>query len=129
MTFELDPSALNGCEWSPTRSEPTYSDELHACTTPAMFSVGTGGRNIHLCAECAALPRFARWKKVPLTQELLTVYMSAQVTFPGFRAFADIPLTDRERVQLRDPRAAAAFCRERVFPELLAALEKGSLEK
>lgn len=49
------------CEWNPATGQPTLStEEPHA---PAEYSVNTPDGTIHLCAECAALPRWGRAKR------------------------------------------------------------------
>jgi hypothetical protein len=50
------------CEWDPIRNQPAH--KAHA---EATICVGRGMDNWHLCAACAALPRFKRFRKrVPL---------------------------------------------------------------
>lgn len=52
------------CEWNPDAGRAAFSNEQgHA---PATILVGRGSPNWHLCESCAALPRFARYKKRPL---------------------------------------------------------------
>ena len=47
------------CEWNPELNVPAqFSDERHAAT----LSVGVGKNNWHLCARCAAMPRFKRYR-------------------------------------------------------------------
>lgn len=57
------------CEWNPKFNEPAKVDAgLHlGCQNETVLSVGRGKNNWHLCASCAALPRFARLKvRTPL---------------------------------------------------------------
>lgn len=57
----------SNCEWSPSNGVPAFDDDPHVAE--ARWSVGTDGctdGNLHLCDDCAALPRFAKRKKVPL---------------------------------------------------------------
>ena len=51
---------MSGCEWNPATNEPAYETDEHTRTTPAVVSVGRNG-DWHLCASCAALPRFKRF--------------------------------------------------------------------
>lgn len=52
------------CEWDPERGEPARIGD--GCERAAVLSVGANGQ-FHLCAECAALPRFKRFRRrVPL---------------------------------------------------------------
>lgn len=44
--------------------------ELEGCENGAIFSVGTGSRNIHLCDKCAHEPQNSRLKKSPLSKRL-----------------------------------------------------------
>lgn len=44
--------------------------ELEGCENGAIFSVGTGSRNIHLCDKCAHGPQNSRLKKSPLSKRL-----------------------------------------------------------
>nr|WP_258315232.1 ead/Ea22-like family protein [Klebsiella variicola] len=44
--------------------------EMEGCENGAIFSVGTGGRNIHLCDKCAHEPQNSRLKKSPLPKRL-----------------------------------------------------------
>ncbi len=55
------------CEWAPSRDEPASvfpngDDVPGNCPNAATEVVGARG-SWHLCASCAALPRFARLKK------------------------------------------------------------------
>jgi hypothetical protein len=49
------------CEWAPKFNEPAKIDAgMHlGCQNEATLSVGRG-KNWHLCASCAELPRFKR---------------------------------------------------------------------
>jgi hypothetical protein len=48
------------CEWNPTEDRPaTAEDTVHA---PATVVLGMDGC-WHLCESCAALPRFARFRR------------------------------------------------------------------
>lgn len=59
-TDELPPlTDSSACEWNPTEGREAYSGENHALAT---VLVGSNG-NYRLCAECAALPRFRRFRK------------------------------------------------------------------
>lgn len=50
---------MSACEWHPAESRPaTVDDPSHG---EATVSVGANGQ-WHLCAACAALPRFARYR-------------------------------------------------------------------
>ncbi|HCJ1363452.1 TPA: ead/Ea22-like family protein [Klebsiella pneumoniae] len=44
--------------------------EIEGCENGAIFSVGTGSRNIHLCDKCAHGPQNSRLKKSPLSKRL-----------------------------------------------------------
>ncbi|WP_447333662.1 hypothetical protein [Klebsiella quasipneumoniae] len=44
--------------------------EIEGCENGAIFSVGTGSRNIHLCDKCAHEPQNFRLKKSPLSKRL-----------------------------------------------------------
>lgn len=44
--------------------------EIEGCENGAIFSVGTGSRNIHLCDKCAHDPQNSRLKKSPLSKRL-----------------------------------------------------------
>ncbi|HBR1280851.1 TPA: hypothetical protein L9L19_003472 [Klebsiella pneumoniae] len=44
--------------------------EIEDCENGAIFSVGTGSRNIHLCDKCAHEPQNSRLKKSPLSKRL-----------------------------------------------------------
>jgi hypothetical protein len=46
------------CEYNPTEKRPAWDYEVHA---QADFIVGANGQ-WRLCAECAALPEFKRFK-------------------------------------------------------------------
>lgn len=48
------------CEWDPAGNRPAPHGPTHA---EATLSVGTGTNNWHLCASCAALPRFKRLRR------------------------------------------------------------------
>lgn len=48
------------CEWDPDRDEPSAIGG--GCRNEAAVSVGSR-TSIHLCASCAALPAFARYRK------------------------------------------------------------------
>lgn len=49
---------MSACEWDPVRNVASDGDEYHA---EATVSVGANGQ-WHLCAECAALPWFKRFR-------------------------------------------------------------------
>lgn len=44
--------------------------EMEGCENGAIFSVGTGSRNIHLCDKCARESQNSRLKKSPLPKRL-----------------------------------------------------------
>lgn len=44
--------------------------DIEGCENGAIFSVGTGSRNIHLCDKCAHEPQNSRLKKSPLSKRL-----------------------------------------------------------
>ncbi|HCT9079349.1 TPA: hypothetical protein OUB96_005499 [Klebsiella pneumoniae] len=44
--------------------------EIEGCENGAIFSVGTGSRNIHLCDKCAHEPQNSRLNKSPLSKRL-----------------------------------------------------------
>lgn len=44
--------------------------EIEGCENGAIFSVGTGSRNIHLCDKCAHEPQNSRLKKSQLSKRL-----------------------------------------------------------
>jgi len=52
--------ASNLCEWSPLENAPASIDS--GCINQATVSVGRGRNNFHVCASCAVLPRFNRYK-------------------------------------------------------------------
>lgn len=55
---------MSGCEWDPKGERSRlHGEESHA---PAVFAVRQG--EWHLCAECAALPLFSKFKKRPLRE-------------------------------------------------------------
>lgn len=55
---------MSECEWNPALNRPAYdTDPPHA---KALWGLGRGKRNIHLCDSCAKLPRFARLSRRPL---------------------------------------------------------------
>ena len=57
---------VDNCEWNPKLDSPAIGDEeFHGIAT---ISAGTGKRNIHLCRDCASLPRFKRFKKVDINK-------------------------------------------------------------
>lgn len=52
--------AGSDCEWTPEADRPALStDSPHG---PAVASLRGYDGGIHLCADCAALPRFRRFK-------------------------------------------------------------------
>jgi hypothetical protein len=54
------PDDLGDCEWNPEKSDyALITDARHAM---AEFAVS----DLHLCAECAALPRFVNLKRTRL---------------------------------------------------------------
>lgn len=84
------------CEWNPELNElATTEDKPHG---DAEISCGTGDRDIHLCASCAELPRFKRYKKTRLHR----VGLSAPT--PGLpEGVVDWPRIDRVRQRLKNP--------------------------
>lgn len=51
---------MTGCEWNPEAKRGLHVDErAHAFAT---VSVGRNYANWHLCAACAALPEFKRYR-------------------------------------------------------------------
>lgn len=44
--------------------------EIEGCENGAIFSFGTGSRDIHLCDKCAHKPQNSRLKKSPLSKRL-----------------------------------------------------------
>ena len=44
--------------------------EIEGCENGAIFNVGTGSRNIHLCDKCAHEPQNSRLKKSTLSKRL-----------------------------------------------------------
>jgi hypothetical protein len=55
------------CEWDPERNKasrwfPPYEDTYRGCGNRATILVGAHGE-WRLCARCASLPRFARFKR------------------------------------------------------------------
>lgn len=54
-------SVGDGCEWDPSTNKPATVGSAHSVTTPATLIVGAQG-NWRLCEECAALPRFRRYR-------------------------------------------------------------------
>lgn len=51
----------DGCEWEPTADRPAYDSDEHSLETPAEIMVGAGAPWL-LCASCAELPRFKRFR-------------------------------------------------------------------
>ena len=61
----------NGCEWNPDKDNPSYSHDPHYLNSTAVWSVGTKtDNNFHLCENCVKLPRFKRFKKVRLKNDI-----------------------------------------------------------
>jgi hypothetical protein len=52
---------VNPCEWNPKRNAAANAGDPDACPNEVEWSVGSNGE-WHLCASCAALPRFKRYK-------------------------------------------------------------------
>jgi hypothetical protein len=52
----------DGCEWEPARNRPAFDSDTHHRTTRATVLVGCDGA-WRLCDRCAALQRFARYRK------------------------------------------------------------------
>lgn len=57
--------------------------EIEGCENGAIFSVGTGSRNIHLCDKCAHEPQNSRLKKSPLSKRLPFKMSSGIITKVG----------------------------------------------
>lgn len=58
---------VDPCEWNPSEGRAAYDDETHA---NADLVVGANGQ-WRLCRACAALPRFARFRRrVPVKRPL-----------------------------------------------------------
>jgi hypothetical protein len=56
------------CEWNPALKKPACSPPLGGeCQNMATLDLGRG--RWHLCATCAALPEFKRFKQRPLHYE------------------------------------------------------------
>ncbi len=53
------PELLGPCEWNPFTNLPATSP--HGCPNEATVALGAKGE-WHLCEQCAALPRFARYR-------------------------------------------------------------------
>ncbi len=51
---------MSSCEWNPEKERPALEGEHHA---QAVFSVGMGRNNWHLCEECSRLPIFKKLKR------------------------------------------------------------------
>ena len=51
----------DGCEWCPDADRPSYGGDKHHETVRAEWMIGSG-IPWRLCAECAKLPRFARYR-------------------------------------------------------------------
>lgn len=47
------------CEYDPVRHAARYDGE--GCTNPATLNVGANGK-WHICASCAALPEFSKYR-------------------------------------------------------------------
>ena len=52
----------DGCEFDPVRGEAAFDGDSHNATVPAVWIVGGNGQ-WRLCDSCAALPRFAKFRK------------------------------------------------------------------
>lgn len=63
MTFRPD-----HCEWDPGEGRAARRDDAHYLATEAVVSVGNGAGNFHVCLACASLPRFAKFKRRPLSR-------------------------------------------------------------
>lgn len=48
------------CEWNPTEKRSKYDGE--PCPNTATWSIGSGGRNLHVCDSCSALPELRRYR-------------------------------------------------------------------
>lgn len=64
---------MSMCEWDPERDAPAemrideWDERGHA---PATVVVGSGRNNWHLCASCADLPRFRRFRaRTPIASD------------------------------------------------------------
>lgn len=51
----------DGCEWNPDADRAAYENGAHYLQTPAEVMVGSGCPR-RLCASCAKLPRFKRFR-------------------------------------------------------------------
>ena len=62
----MSTSTFVGCEFDPDRSEAAIDGDHHNATVQATVIVGAGrrisGGNWMLCADCASLPRFKRFR-------------------------------------------------------------------
>lgn len=66
---------MSDCEWNPaTGTAANVDDPTHGVAT---VSVGDG--KWHLCASCAALPQFNRYKKTPLRRGSAHMFASSGV--------------------------------------------------
>lgn len=56
------------CEWNPDENRLAIVGDAH--NTPVAWHLTKGKENIQLCAACASLPKFAKFKKrVPLSSK------------------------------------------------------------
>lgn len=53
----------DGCEWRPDEDRPAYDSDDHSKGNPAEVIVGANGQ-WRLCASCARLPAFKRFRVV-----------------------------------------------------------------
>ena len=54
---------MSGCEWDPETGEAAEGDSPHHLSSRAVYSVGRGRKNFHICVDCADLPKFRRFKR------------------------------------------------------------------
>lgn len=62
-------SAWDGCEWNPSRDGEAWEGDAHFWANRATVLVGANG-NYRLCASCAALPRFQRFKHRAIVEKV-----------------------------------------------------------
>jgi len=53
---------MEQCEWNPKEQRARYVGEVD-CGNLAVWSIGEGRNNIHLCDDCAGLRKFSRFRK------------------------------------------------------------------
>lgn len=65
----MDRNKRELCEFNSATGTWAYSDDADGCQNEATVCVGTNGIG-HLCAECADLPRFKKYKKTPFLRPI-----------------------------------------------------------